>query len=300
MRAVVFDPSSDRFFSLGTAAAPSLRSPNELLIDVAAISVNFGEVAAPISVSHPGDVPGWDSAGVVRVAAADGSGPQVGARVVGAGWNGGWAQQRVLTSDNVAELPDAVSFEAAAALPVAGATALQAVRRLAPAPGQRVLVTGASGGVGRLAVQLLAATGATVVAAVGHQSRGAGLDGLGAAETVVDIAAVAPIDAVVDLVGGTVADAAALRLRDGGLFLGVGSASGRSADLETAEMTTRRESLTMSWPLGAVLRELVDAVAGGRLRVPVGFSGDWSAFPAVAEALLARRILGKAVLTVSP
>ncbi|MEU8798248.1 zinc-binding dehydrogenase [Spirillospora sp. NPDC048819] len=81
-------------------------------------------------------------------------------------------------------MPDAVDRGTAGALPVAGVTALQAVRRLGPPAGRRVLVTGASGGVGRCAVQLAARAGAHVIASVGGPARAEGLRELGAAEIV--------------------------------------------------------------------------------------------------------------------
>ncbi|MBJ7466658.1 MAG: alcohol dehydrogenase, partial [Mycolicibacterium sp.] len=175
MRAIVFDPDAPRKFAFADAPDPVPTAPNELLIDVRAISLNFGEVYYGDNAEHPGDIPGWDSAGVVTIAAADGSGPPVGTRVAGASWSQGWAQRRVLASENVAVIPDSVDFDTAAALPVAGVTAVQTIRRLGPVLGKRVLVTGASGGVGRLAVQLAARAGAHVIAAVGSPERGAGL-----------------------------------------------------------------------------------------------------------------------------
>lgn len=78
----------------------------------------------------------------------------------------------------LAVLPDAVDTGTAAALPVAGVTALRALRGLGPLLGRRVLITGASGGVGRFAVQLAARAGAHVIAAVGSAARGAGLSAL--------------------------------------------------------------------------------------------------------------------------
>ena len=170
MEAIVFDPDAPRHFTFGEVAEPVPAAPDELVIEVRAISLNSGEVATGDTADRPGDVPGWDSAGVVLVAAADGSGPPVGTRVVGAAWSGAWARRRVLRTANVAVVPDALDLGTAAALSVAGVTALQFVRRLGAVVGRRVLVTGASGGVGRLAVQLAARAGAHVVAAVGSPS----------------------------------------------------------------------------------------------------------------------------------
>ena len=94
----------------------------------------------------------------------------VGARVVTFGWAAGWAELRAVDTGELAVLPDGVDHDAAAALPVAGVTALRALRRLGPVLGRRVLITGASGGVGRFAVQLAARAGAHVVAAAGRSA----------------------------------------------------------------------------------------------------------------------------------
>ena len=117
-------------------------------------------------------------------------------------WAGRWPRDGRSRTADLGVVPDGVDLVVAAALPAAGVTALRVVRRLGSLLGRRVLVTGASGGVGRYAVQLAALAGAHVVAQVGSVERGAGLPELGAAEVVTDLAGVAPVDGVVDNVGG--------------------------------------------------------------------------------------------------
>lgn len=75
MRAIVFDPDAPRKFSFADAPDPAPTKPDELLIEVKAISLNFGEAYYGDNADSPGDIPGWDSAGVVLTPAADGSGP---------------------------------------------------------------------------------------------------------------------------------------------------------------------------------------------------------------------------------
>ena len=303
MKAIVFDPTAPRNFTFGEVPEPVPSAPNELLIEVKAISLNSGEVHTVDNAENPGDVPGWDSAGVVLVAAADGSGPPAGARVVGADWSQAWAEKRVLTSDNVAALPDSVDFETAAALSVAGVTAVQIVRRLGSVVGRRVLITGASGGVGRLAVQLAARAGAYVIAVVGSVEWGAGLGDLGADEVVVGLDGVAPVDGVLEHVGGTMlADAFGL-LADGGRVISVGAASGQptTIDFETERMTMRYkhiETFMTAWPVGADLEYVVRLAEKGQLDAQIGYRGSWRNFDAAADALLGRKVAGKVALTV--
>ena len=126
--------------------------PSEALVAVESISLNRGEVRG-LGNKPPGSLTGWDLAGTVRRAAADGSGPQEGARVVGV-HDKAWAQLAAVPTRTLSVLPDEVSFAQAAALPVAGITALLALDIAGNPLARRVLITGASGGVGRFAVQL--------------------------------------------------------------------------------------------------------------------------------------------------
>ena len=161
VRAVVVDPSSPQGLGLKPVElAPA--NPDEVTVRVTAISLNRGEVRRATSQGQPGDRPGWDFAGVVEARAANGSGPSVGTRVVGLLSSGAWAERVRAPSDAVAPLPEAVTDAQAATLPVAGLTALHALRQGGLLLGRKVLVDGASGGVGHLAVQLAAASGALV------------------------------------------------------------------------------------------------------------------------------------------
>src|ERR1700738_722093 len=106
--------------------------PDEALIEVKAFSVNRGELH--LLPQRPGWRPGQDVAGVVIRAAAGGGGPRGGprggARGVAAGDGGGWAQRVAAPLNRMAELPPNVGFAEAATLPVAGLTALRALREV--------------------------------------------------------------------------------------------------------------------------------------------------------------------------
>ncbi len=253
---------------------------------------------------RPGEVPGWDSAGVVARAAADGSGPPVGTRVVGFSGESGWAERRAVSTENLAELPEFVEFEEAAALPVAGVTALQALRALGPVLGRRVLITGASGGVGRFAVQLAARAGAHVVATVGSPARGEGLEELGAAEVVVGLDTVTePVFGVLDNVGGKLLAQAFSLVSDGGSVQSIGMASNEPTTINF-EAERRRgnrkrlEPFTVRAPFQADLDYLLTLLADGELDPQIGWRDTWDNIATAAQALLDRKVAGKAVLRV--
>lgn len=305
MRALVYDPAARHGLRLGEAPDP-VPGPGQALVRIAATSLNFGEVIYLSKNYSPGGVAGWDASGVVVAADAEGSGPVAGARVATFGWAGGWAELRAVDTGELAVLPDAVDHGAAAALPVAGVTALRALRQLGPVLGRRVLITGASGGVGRFAVQLAARAGAQVVAAVGRPERGAGLAELGAAEVVSGgLAGVRePVSGVIDNVGGQLlADAYAL-LAPGGLAVSVGKASREptTIDFEQARLANggaRIEAFVVGPGFGPDLAYLASLVASGELDPQVGWRGGWERAGDAAEALLTRTVAGKAVLDVA-
>ncbi|WP_055494996.1 alcohol dehydrogenase catalytic domain-containing protein [Streptomyces sp. TP-A0356] len=143
--------------------------PNELVVRVEAFSVNRGETFL-LASPRPGWRPGQDVAGRVVRAVADGTGPAVGTRVVGHPWGAGWAERAAVAVSNVAVLPDSVPTATAAALPLAGITALRLIRRARPVYGDRVLITGASFGVGHYFTELASAAGAEVTAVGVHPS----------------------------------------------------------------------------------------------------------------------------------
>src|SRR3989442_7206854 len=149
---VVVDPEAPGRLVIRSVADP-VTDRGEALVRVRAISLNRGEVRRS-GMAPAGWRTGWDLAGVVERAVADGSGPRAGARVVGFLPEGAWAQHVAVPKNALAELPDKVTFAHTATFPVAGLTALLALGKGGLLLGRRVLVTGATGGGGDFAVQL--------------------------------------------------------------------------------------------------------------------------------------------------
>lgn len=163
----------------GTVPMPQ-RLPGQVLIKVLASSVNpidcrmrSGEMKGLLPGGFP-RIPGYDVAGVVVDCAADGS-FQAGDRVMAFldSVRGGACAEYVVTAiDTVVKLPDTIALDLAAAMPLAGTTALQSLRDHGKAtPGDRVLINGASGGVGMFAVQIAKAYGCQVDAVAGGGNR---------------------------------------------------------------------------------------------------------------------------------
>jgi NADPH:quinone reductase len=279
---------------------------DEALVIVEAYSVNRGELFL-LEAPREGWRPGQDVAGHVERTAADGSGPAQGTRVVAHVPAGGWAPLVAAPTNALAMLPDTVAVTEAATLGVAGLTALRLLRMAGSVAGSRVLLTGASGGLGHFVVELAAAQGALVTAVSSSAQRGERLLALGAAQLVTDVeAAEGPFDLVLESVGGSSLEVAASRLAPRGTLLWFGQASRRPASLDFFALVTAAPYATIMpfsyWRSGASdaddLATLVRLVAGGRLHPEIGLQADWHETPAALVALRERRVRGNAVLTI--
>ncbi|MEV0414236.1 zinc-binding dehydrogenase [Streptomyces sp. NPDC050448] len=281
--------------------------PNEALVKVEAFSVNRGETFK-LERPAPGERPGKDIAGLVVQPAADGSGPAGITRVVGHPMAGGWAEYVAVPTDALAVLPDAVCARAGAALPLAGLTALRLLRAAGPVLGRRVLLTGASGGVGHYVTELAAAAGGEVTAVTRNTERGTRLAELGAADIVHDVAdARGPYDIVLESTGGPALPLALARLAKRGTLIWFGQASRTPATLDFFDFFTGPESavirhfhyLDAGTRLDEDLAALVRLTAEGRLHPEIGRVAGWADTATTLTDLRERRIRGKAVLTLS-
>lgn len=310
IRAVLVTPGAPGSLALGEASRAE-PLPGEALVKVHAISLNLGEVRRAQSEAK-GLATGWDFAGTVVRGALNGKGPQAGARVVGLVERGAWAEEVVVPSAQVAAIPDAVTFAQAATLPVAGLTALYALEQRGGVLERRVLVTGASGGVGHLACQLAARAGGQVVALVRSQrtaalAREAGAHMVVAGEDASAAGAHGPYDLIIDGVGGAVLGQALGMLAKDGICVSYGVSAGSAVTFDArAFFRSGRPVLYGLYlfeefyqrPAWNGLARLAAMIAAGTLRPHISREAPWTEIGAVAQELLDRKISGKAVLNV--
>jgi NADPH:quinone reductase len=284
---------------------PEPRS-DHVVVSVEAISLNRGEVRR-LERMAPGTIAGWDLAGTVNRPATDGSGPRAGTRVVGLKHVGAWAEQVAVPAEYLAELPDGISFEQAATLPVAGLTALRSLEIGGYVVGKRVLITGASGGVGRFAIQLAKLAGAHVTAVA---RRTEGLAELGADEILPELSSGGDtFDVILDAIGGPVLGAALQRVAPRGSVISFAATVPEPVSFPTRELFSRApgaqlhgfyifDELERTRSASVDLRRLADLVAAGRLDPQIDVTLAWTEAATAIQALLDRRVAGKAVLTI--
>lgn len=280
---------------------------NEAVVEVAAVAVNRGELRL-LSARDRGWQPGQDVAGVVVESAADGSGPEAGSRVVAWPEAAGWAEKVAVPTSHLAVLDSEVTFAQAATLPIAGVTALRALRVGGDLAGKRVLVTGGSGGVGRFAIELAARQGAEVVAVASGRGRAEGLTDLGVSAVVFDVAeADGEFDLILESVGGRSLEHAVRLVAPRGTVVVFGSSSGVEARLSFVDFVGRPGARIEAFfvyesgeppSFGSDLQVLADMVAAGTLHPQVGLEVPWTEANDALQAMQRREVNGKAVLMV--
>ena len=304
MLALLPTDGSDPLVERGEAPDPAT-APDEALIQVEAFSINRGETFLLERPRH-GWRPGRDVSGRVVRAAADGSGPAAGARVVGHPQQGGWAQLAAVPSTALAVLPDQIDVVQAAALPLAGLTALRLLRASGAVAGLRVLLTGASGGVGHYVTELASAAGASVTAVSASPERAERLLALGAADVVQHLDdARGPYDVALESVGGRSLPQALKLLAKGGRLLWFGQVSRTPSELDFFEFFAQTGATIRHFdhddsaiPDACDLATLVTLVARDRLHPEIGVVADWTRTATLLQDLRERRIRGNAVLRI--
>ena len=302
MRALVADSSAPGRIALRDVPEP-VPAPGEVLVEVRAFSINRGELRM-LGTAADGWRPGWDFAGILQSDVEHG--PRAGARVVGIRQGGAWAERVAVSQAWIAELPDSVSFAQAAALPTAGLTALRMLR-LGPAIlGRRVLVTGASGGVGRFAIQLAHLGGAEVTALVSSSSaRAAGLRELGADEVVSDIAQLrGRFDLILESVGGDTLGRLVTMVDPQGTLVMFGNSSNEPTTFNVRDVyndaLVRLQGFELFFggdPFGRDLAYLATLVAERKLDPQLAGELPWEQMPEAMERLRNRDVAGKIALT---
>lgn len=301
----ITDPKADAGLDLREMPDPTPTS-SDVVVEVRAYAVNRGELNL-LQQRQTGWTPGQDVAGVVVQAAADGTGPKPGTRVVGAADQGGWSERVPVPTHRAAAIPDNVSFADAAALPVAGLTALRALRTGGSLLGRRVLVTGASGGVGMFAVQLAAVAGAHVTALVSGPQRVDMMKTLGVDHVVTTLEGITErcFDLVLDGVGGPVLVDAIHHVAPGGTVAAYGMAGGRKSELVFTDFRGATNAKFLGFfiyatdvkTFGEDLGYLARLIGAGRLKVP-GPRRDWKETRQAIDLLRRREATGKVVLTI--
>jgi NADPH:quinone reductase-like Zn-dependent oxidoreductase len=201
-----------------------------------------------------------------------------------------------------------VSFEQAATLPVAGLTALRCVRLGGALVGRRVLITGAAGGVGTLAIQLAAHSGANVTAVIGRPERAAGLRELGATDVVHGIgSATGRYSLILESGGGSSLSAALQHIEPSGTIVVYGNSSGETSTISFQDFRAAQNARIQSFfyftsepeeMFAPDLALLVSLVADGKLSPVIGTQQNWTFLASVAESLRGRQVTGKAVFRI--
>jgi NADPH:quinone reductase len=304
MFALVNNPGAAAPLALRSVTAPTPRS-DEALVRVHAVSVNRGELAL-MAARPDGWRPGQDVAGVVERAAVDGSGPSAGTRIAGLVEGAGWAELVAVPTNRLAVLPDSLDFAAAASLPLAGLTALRTLRYGGDLLGRRALITGASGAVGRLQVELAARRGARVTAVAADRYRDE-LQAAGAEAVAMSVeAAVWPFDFLTESVGGQTLANAIAATAPGGTIVIFGASTGERTPISLYDFIGGHENVALHiflsyaspQPFGPDLQILADMAGRNLLHPHVAMIHPWTEFADALKALQERRTGGKLVLAV--
>lgn len=308
MKAAVVAPNAIGNLTLGEAPEPQADRV-DAIVGVRAVSLNRGEVRRAETMDA-GSQLGWDVSGVIEQAARDGSGPPVGTRVVGFSRAlQGWAERVALPTRDLAPIPDGVSHEDAATLPVAGLTALYCLERCDRLLGARVLITGATGGVGYFACQLATMMGADAHGQVRRENQREMITATGATPVVTSSGAEleSTYRAIIDGVGGEILSAAIPCLESGGRAILYGVSAAPEATLPSRHLmftgNARVEGFhlyheSQTEPASAGLNRLCALIASSRLKTHIDRVDDWSNVGQTANDLITRNIQGKAVLTI--
>ena len=288
---------------------------DELLVRVAAAGVNGADLfqlmgAYPAPPGSPADIPGLELAGEVVAVGHGVRRFRPGDRVMSLVGGGGQAELAVVHERVAMPVPEQLGWPQAGGFAEVVTTAHDALfTQCGLGLGDRLLVQGAAGGIGTVAVQLAAAAGARVVASVRNRDHHAAVAALGAEGVVepADAAAAGPFDVILELVGAPNLPADLEALAIGGRVVVIGVPAGARADLDLRRLMAARGRVLASHLRSRSLEEKADAarrveaqalplVAAGRLRVPVAATFPLEAAREAYDRFAAGGKLGKLVL----
>ncbi|MEU7513168.1 quinone oxidoreductase [Streptomyces sp. NPDC042898] len=294
--------------------------PGELLVDVAAAGVNYIDTYQRSGL-YPVPLPyilGLEGAGTVVAVGPDVRGFSEGDRVAWQGVPGGYAQRALVPADLAVHVPDGVTDQMAAAVPLQGITAHYLVTSTYPVKeGETILVHAAAGGVGLLLIQLAKARGARVIGTVSSAekealAREAGADEvirydqMNFADATRKLTDGEGVHVVYDGVGKSTVDGSLASLRKRGLLALFGASSGPVPPIDPQQLNkagsvylTRPDSddyvqtrAELEWRIG----ELFAAMADGSLKVRIGATYQLADARQAHEDLQARKTAGKVLL----
>jgi NADPH:quinone reductase-like Zn-dependent oxidoreductase len=304
---------------------------NEVLVDVEAAGITFSEILARVGLypnaPKPPAVLGYEVAGIVSAAGPEVADLTVGDRVAAFVRHGGYAERAVAREPDVLRLPDSMSFEEGAAIPLAFATAFGALVRFGSArPGERVLIHGAGGGVGSAAVTL-ARTLELEVWGTASPGKQEALRELGVHRPLdyTDPSwddRLPPLDIVLDALGGRSFRRSYRLLGAGGRLVCYGASSVLKGERRSLVTAARSLALTPRFnpmrqlaasksvigldtiaiweqkgSLGELIRPLARVLADGRIEPTVAATFSLADAPAAHRFIGERRNTGKVVLT---
>ncbi|WP_263247422.1 alcohol dehydrogenase catalytic domain-containing protein [Saccharopolyspora rosea] len=314
MRAVVID--SRGTFQLEQRPEPV--GPGTVVVRVRAAGLNAADLQQargdyPAPPGWPAEVPGLEVAGEVEQIGSGVAEFAPGDRVMALVGGGGHAERIAVPADLLLPVPEGLSWQEAAGFPEAFSTAWDAlVAQAGVRAGDRVLVTGAAGGVGTAAVQVAAVSGAHTVASVRRPElhdrvRALAPDGRVDVVTPDQEAAHAPYDVIVELVGGEECLQRVALLRSRGTILVVGVQAGTTAPLRMFDLMLARAHLIGTTIRGrapaekallaaSVRTSVVPLLARGMVRVPVDTAFPFEEFADAYARLAGPGKFGKVVL----
>jgi NADPH:quinone reductase-like Zn-dependent oxidoreductase len=288
----------------------------ELLVTVQAAGINGADLAQrrggyPAPPGSPPDIPGLELAGTVAATGGRVGRFRTGDRVMAIVGGGGQATMATVDETHALRVPPAMSWPEAGGFPEVFFTAYDALwSHGGLTMGDRVLVTGAAGGVGTAAVQLAAAAGAHVVASVRAEELRDGVRALGAHEVIdpAEVPGYGPYDVALELVGAPSLPDALAALRTGGRIVVIGVGAGPTVALNLLQLMVKRARIAGSTLrprsraekaelAGRMADHVLPLVESGRVRVPVHATHDMADAVAAYDRFARGAKLGKIVLT---